>query len=318
MRDAKAVIRFARDIALCLALGAASRKRSAPSFLGEHQELAVTRGEGDATPIPKKIWMFWHDVEPPPMVEAAVRRVRALNPDHVVTLLNKDTLTQFIDAPYMGRPDIGMAAKSDLIRLDLLQAHGGVWVDATCIFFENLDWVHEAKARQAADLIAYYRDRSTTNFARPVIESWFLAAAPQNGFITAWRKELGQIESLGFDGYFKAVSARADYEDIKQKIDLPSYLLIYLAEQIVMKDRPEFTFFLRRSESSAFLYHDTLRWDYRRIASTLCFMKTPSTPPPVVKLVKGDRTFIPLFIRHKLARRDSIIGGLVGSQAPAA
>jgi hypothetical protein len=30
------------------------------------------------------------------------------------------------------------------------------------------------------DLIGYYREQSTLNFLAPVIESWFVAAAPQN------------------------------------------------------------------------------------------------------------------------------------------
>ena len=76
-----------------------------------------------------------------------------------------------------------LPARSDLLRLALLERHGGVWADATLWCARPLDaWIDDATA--PTGFFAYTqptRDRPADN--------WFLAAAPGSRIISRWRSE---------------------------------------------------------------------------------------------------------------------------------
>ncbi|GBQ29842.1 hypothetical protein AA0472_3119 [Acetobacter estunensis NRIC 0472] len=311
----KSDLRLWKDAAKSLFYGIASKERTAPSFMGWTDTLATGTQTRSESAIPRIVWMYWDGDTKPPLVEATIARVRALNPDHDVRLLDNRSVREHIEAPFLERSDLAAALKSDLIRLELLAQYGGIWVDATCIFHESLQWVHDASCSDSADLVAYYRAQDTQDRRFPIIESWFLACPPQTTLVQVWRDELRKVLTLGRDAYFRSLVARPDYDTIRQGIERPEYLLVYLAEQIALREAEASALFLRKAEDGPFLYQMAVRWDRERIATLLCRLDAPVTPPPVIKLTHSNRYLLPLLIRLRLVRGSSVLGRFLESLA---
>jgi hypothetical protein len=130
-----------------------------------------------AASMPKTIWFLWlQGLENAPYV---VRKCHeswvARNPGWRVVSLDEATLPAAASADYAGG-NIGRLSrqhKSDLLRLDLLAHHGGVWADATCFCMQPLDdWL---LPRMESGFFAFDRPRPNR-----IISNWFLAAAPGN------------------------------------------------------------------------------------------------------------------------------------------
>jgi hypothetical protein len=135
---------------------------------------AVARNAGST---PRTVWFLWFQgLENAPYV---VRKCHeswvARNPGWRVVSLAEATLSSLASADYSaGSIDgLSMNHRSDLLRLDLLAHHGGVWADSTCFCVQPLD-----------DWLPPNSESGFFAFDRPgpgrVISSWFLAAQPGN------------------------------------------------------------------------------------------------------------------------------------------
>jgi hypothetical protein len=72
---------------------------------------------------------------------------------------------------------LSMQQASDMLRLDLLANHGGVWVDATCFCVQPLDeWLF---SKMESGFFAFDRPGRDR-----IMSSWFLAAEPGNYLIS--------------------------------------------------------------------------------------------------------------------------------------
>lgn len=132
--------------------------------------------------IPKTVWILWFQgyENAPPLVKTCWETWKRHNPDWNLVFLSKDNLNQYIDfdpdAENLSR--LGMVQKSDLVRLQLLYKHGGIWVDSTCFCTKPLDdWIHN------------YLDSGFFAFRNPgrdrLLSNWFMAASKDN--IIAYR-----------------------------------------------------------------------------------------------------------------------------------
>lgn len=138
------------------------------------------------TKVNRILWMFWAQgfEKAPPVVEACVNTWRAYNPDWDIRLLTRETLSDHLTDPARieqmldtGKP---IEATSNLLRVELLLAHGGVWADATDYCCRPLsEWIDDA-AREG--FFAFARPSETN-----MVASWFLAGHPGNGILRAWR-----------------------------------------------------------------------------------------------------------------------------------
>lgn len=120
-------------------------------------------------PIPRTIWMLWFQGEDqaPPLIRSCIRSWRMLNPGWDLRLLTESDIAEHREA---AGGQVTMQALSDVIRVNLLARHGGVWVDATCLCMRPLDdWVDD------------YARSGFFAFAKPgrdrLISSWFMASA---------------------------------------------------------------------------------------------------------------------------------------------
>ena len=315
LSDHRAVLKrrlaLEKNLVKCLYFGWRMRKARAESYVHRDDDIVLNRVTRALPPIPKRIWIYWDTPRIPTLVRATVARLRALDPDHDLTLLDQHIVRDLVKTDFLDRTDISAAHKSDIVRLELLNRYGGIWIDATCIFSESLGWVHAARRDHAADFIGFYREDASTDPSNPILENWFLCAEPGNRFNAEWLAELRHVHSIGIAAYHAELSTRSDFPELRQKVKRPDYLVAYIASQVVTRRLGDVNMVLRRAESSAYFYQDAVQWNRERVAMTLCRLRAPETPMPVIKLTHSNRYLLPSLIHRRLVRSDSIMGEFV-------
>ena len=136
---------------------------------------------GSAGGVPRTIWFLWFQgMENAPLV---VRRCHeswvSRNPGWRVVTLDATNLADFTPVDYAGGniARLSLQHRADLLRLDLLSRHGGVWADATCFCVRPLDeWL---PANVSSGFFAFHQPGPDR-----VISNWFLAAAPGNPLVS--------------------------------------------------------------------------------------------------------------------------------------
>lgn len=142
-------------------------------------------GDGGAD-IPRTIWVLWLQgmEQAPVLVRRCVESWRRRNPGWSLEVLDGSAAERLVDLDGIlgaNRPQVTRQALSDIIRIELLHEHGGVWVDATCFCCRRLDdWLPAAASRG----FLAFRDPGPD---RPVA-TWFLAAAAGSPIVTVWRR----------------------------------------------------------------------------------------------------------------------------------
>lgn len=133
--------------------------------------------------LPRTIWIYSDRPinEAPSLVQDAVNSWISKNPLWSVEVLNDQMLPYIVrfSEPY---GDGKIQERSNAIRLALLQKYGGVWVDATCFCVRPLDeWLPSLMQSGFFAFPDAHPDR--------LIQSWFLAAAPENYLVNRWANE---------------------------------------------------------------------------------------------------------------------------------
>ncbi len=162
-----------RDVAVRARLGL-------DTFVGDWDALLARPDPGPV--VPRRLWTMWDQGEAaaPPLVRAAMASWREANPGWDVTVLDADTVGDWIEMPHLPRW-VTRTAKSDVVRLRLLSQYGGVWADATVIGLRPLDdWVDRAAA---SGRFAFARPQPARHLA-----SWFLASQPEDPVFETWRR----------------------------------------------------------------------------------------------------------------------------------
>lgn len=142
-----------------------------------------------ALDIPKRVWVLWSQGldGAPPVPRACVDTWVRHNPDWEVNVLTGQSLCNWVD-PVLCQPKARSLLPyrlSELVRLNLLARHGGVYVDATCYCMKPLEtWLPD------------YLTSGFFAFARPahdrLVSSWFLASPPGGYIPTRMWEELGR------------------------------------------------------------------------------------------------------------------------------
>ena len=146
--------------------------------------------------IPKVIWLYWEG-DIPVFVEKCIENIKQKNINYVVHFLTPKTVHEFITIDFDSLNIHLPQHKADLIRFKLLYVYGGIWLDASIIVYENLDWIQSVTSENQTEIFAYYRKKNTTNLNSPVIENWLLATAPNNIFFKNWFDELVNAMTIG-------------------------------------------------------------------------------------------------------------------------
>ena len=141
----------------------------------------------------KIIWVCWFQGEEsdmPPLNRECIRRWRSLNPDWQINVLSDASIDNFVpefnrivkDTPF----ERGLALKSDLLRILLLEKYGGVWVDASVYPMLPLSDFYDKVVNDTG----FFTYRFMPIRKQRLTVSWFLCASQKDHYlIKKWRKK---------------------------------------------------------------------------------------------------------------------------------
>lgn len=138
----------------------------------------------------KRIWFFWLQGidDAPDLVQKCHCSWRLRNPDWELVTLSADDLPRYLDHETIDLKTERPQVLSDLVRINLLRRHGGVWVDASCFCIQPLD-----------DWLGAYFNEGFFAFASPgadrLLSSWFLASKRGNYVTSRWADASNQYWS---------------------------------------------------------------------------------------------------------------------------
>lgn len=258
--------------------------------------------------IPKIIWMYWEG-KLPVLVNRCMERVKELHPDYQVHILNPSNIGQFSSLDFE-LPVIQKATpqqRADLIRFDLIYQYGGIWLDASTIVYEKLDWIIQLVNQTKTQSFSYYRAKNTTKSDFPVIENWLLASVQHNIFYKDWFDELYSAIEMGPKHYIEQIKIQeSNYQDFFQEIGRLEYLVAYVACQKVMRRIPV-SMVLINCDQNAFFYQVKNQWSKEKVLIDMAINIAPDEYPKLIKLAGKERKILDLYYTKAKYFPDSLL-----------
>jgi len=269
-----------------------------------------------AKPVPSIIWTYWHTVPEPDFIRQCLDNWRHFAPDHELRSVHQGNIAQWlgsgsITAFFTQLPPFRQA---DWLRLQLLAKHGGIWIDASTLLTQNLDWVLTLQAERGSEYIGFYIDRFTTRPDQPIVENWFMAAPPQSPFILALAHEFDRAIHQGEAHYLATLADEGCLETVVQGLGPKDqlYLIMHVAAAVVLNRDPEaYKLTLIRAEDSALGFHAALTWRKRHLYARLALTPAPARLPCIIKLRGGDRRVFERGLTRGWLLRSSALGKLL-------
>lgn len=261
----------------------------------------------NADAIPRIIWAYWNGTEPPPLVQRCLDSWAFFNPHFSIRVLNDERLAEYLPQLPAQLQELPVAKRSDWIRLELLRLHGGIWIDASTILTQPLDWVLEQQQRTQAEFVGYFLERFTTQPGCPVVENWFMAAPPSSAFIADLQREFSQqVITRSNEQYVAYLQGLGVYAQVLQNIDSPAYLSQHLAIQHVLHSGKSYRLCLAKAEDGPFFLHIHGDWRRTPLKLRLLFSRLEPPPVPLIKLRGPDRKRLDLYLERGLYVQGSV------------
>lgn len=257
--------------------------------------------------MPRIIWFLWFQGldNAPYVVRKCHESWVARNPGWEVVCLDDASLQDFASEDYYADSfaTLSRQQRSDLLRLDLLAKHGGVWTDATCFCAQPLDsWLPPNL------------DSGFFAFCRPhpqrLISSWFLAAEPQNILVSRlfefmldywgshpFRRERQHLSGRALTRVLRiSPRTRAWWfsQAIKDWLAISPYYAIHFAFEKLVREDPECARVWERTPNvSAILPHQLIRAGLLSPASVGIRSKIDRREVPIYKTAWNLKQPIP-------------------------
>jgi hypothetical protein len=255
---------------------------------------------------PRKIWTYWDNSDNsgvnklPKAVKLCMESWKKFNPDYEIVLLTKKNFQGYVTIPEVVRThphfNDSPARFSDLVRLYVLEEHGGIWIDASILVKKPFDdWLFP----KYAEFSGFYRGSLSPDKKYPVIESWFLAANKNSKFIKAWKEEF--LEIAKFKDIHTYLETRGDMGINIDKLGDPHYLAIYVAAMKVFHYDKYLTdtLILRDSEEGPMKYLRDAKWDSEKGMRLACSDR--SYQEPLMRMRANERDIIEKEIDYDLS-----------------
>lgn len=237
--------------------------------------------------IPKIIWTYWDDPNVPLLTQKCLDNWKRMCPEYEIKVLNKN------DVPDEYK-DLTPQRQSDWLRVERLKTYGGIWLDASVILTESLDWV-----QGNGETLLFYQEAMTKRQDFPMYESWFMASVPNGKFITALFNEFDYAcRKFGNNGYeyveeLENTYGKGTINDMLQHMfkGLLGYFTIYICIQKVLKiDKINRNLITGLpGESGPILYQTKHRWNHEYVINDLIGPWPAEGVNKLIKLVGNDR-----------------------------
>lgn len=131
--------------------------------------------------IPKTIFSFWNSLPTPHIIENMINTWVRENTDYDIVLLTFDNLANYLDLENTtplprNFNTLSSQFQADWIRLAVLLLHGGIWVDASFVMLQSLDFINEIVEKEGTDGFMYHLPGWTRLPEFPYYENWLIAA----------------------------------------------------------------------------------------------------------------------------------------------
>jgi len=255
--------------------------------------------------VPKKIWTYWDNPDNPSkglpkVVKLCMESWRKFNPNYEIVLLTKKNIKGYITIPDEIRthPHYNDSPQrfADLVRLYVLEEHGGIWIDASVLVKQPFDdWLFP----KYGEFAGYYIGTYGIDKKVPVIENWFLAANKGSKFIKRWKDEF--LEIANFKDIHGYLDSRKKMGVNFSKFRDPYYLAAYVAAlKVIEVDKySQDTLILRDSEDGPFKYLVDSKWHSDKAMSQACIYKKYQAP--LMKMRSDERNYLEKELNHDLS-----------------
>jgi hypothetical protein len=151
--------------------------------------------------IPKNVWIFWNE----PInnktnfsVRLCYDIVKKECKGYNINMLTLENYKKYVtDNKIINLIDnkkLSYAHISDILRLYVIYKYGGIYLDASIILLDSLEWVYNYN-NMGYNLIMYKNTvhSNPSEYKTPVLENWFIAASPNNEFLKLTLEKLVEI-----------------------------------------------------------------------------------------------------------------------------
>lgn len=255
--------------------------------------------------IPKIIWMYWDPLKKSSLVDICIEQIKRLHPDYTINIVNQKSLNSFLPEIPPRNQNLPFANYSDVIRLALLEKYGGIWMDASTLATQKLDWVFDLKEQYHTDVIGFYADFITHNKNFPVLETWFLATPKSNNFIKTWYHE--------FINCYTSDNPKEYYNNLPNNWtegmdkNLADYLICYLSAIKIMRTDSNFRILMFSAKETAHFYNFGLSLKPHQIAEEFILKKEAMSSLPLIKFERRGREAIDDYINKGLLSEKSLL-----------
>ena len=264
------------------------KKREMNDAIDNYADMLVLNSTEQSSIIPKIIWLYWEG-ELPLFVEKCVENIKNKNPTYEVNFLTPQTVHNFCNINDSHLKNATPQQKADLIRFELIYQFGGIWLDASTMVYENLDWIQDINSKNKTNSFAYYRAKNTINLQYPILENWLLASTAKNIFFKKWFDELYLAIILTPKAYIQQIKdTEENYQDLFQEIGRLEYLVAYVACQKIMRDTP-LSMTLINCDKNAFFYQVKNKWVKEHTLIDFAINYPPPELPKLIKLAGKER-----------------------------
>lgn len=222
--------------------------------------------------IPRVIYAFWSGKKNR-IVEACFKRMRVANPDWTVVILDNFTEADDIE----GFDKMKVQAKTDWLRICLIEKYGGLWLDASTICVDHVEsWLDLTEDR----VVGFRAPMSTDKDV--ILENWAFAAKPNHPLIVAWKQEFANAIRMGFDQYKTTMDPEHPiFSSLPYLTQHAAYTRVHDPDLVFMYDvhDPRFGPF----------HHQRKHWNFLFFVPTYMMFLPNRRYPSLVKLTGGMR-----------------------------
>lgn len=193
----------------------------------------------------RRVWIFWWQgmEEAPSLVKKCYKSVQDnLGKDWDITLITEDNYLEYASFPEyilekLKKGQITLTHFSDLLRLELLIKHGGLWLDATVLCTSGKIPLSILNA----ELFVFQTLKPGADGHATIMSSWLMFAKTNNKILIAtrellydyWKKNTALVDYFLLHQFFTIVCER--YPEAAKKIppfcnSVPHVLLLHLLD----------------------------------------------------------------------------------------